>query len=145
MEEEDGNKMEEECIRMTASVQSKGEVLEVVIVVVNDKRDGMEMVVIHFLQLKFSMFQETVEVTVTSLLPCTPYNITIEPTAKGETASLYFDNFNVKVKVSGSGTICVFLSRNLVQRTNSSSTPFIYKTNPCNKPSLYETRPQLKW
>ena len=58
VEEEDGNKMEEECIRMTASVQSKGEVLEVVIVVVNDsscvhasKRDGMEMVVIHFLQL----------------------------------------------------------------------------------------------
>ena len=57
VEEEDGSKMEEECIRMTASVQSKGEVLEVVIVVVNDsscvksKRDGMEMVVIHFLQL----------------------------------------------------------------------------------------------
>ena len=45
------------------------------------------------------MFQATVEVTVTSLLPCTPYNITIEPTAKGETASLYFDNFNGKVKV----------------------------------------------
>ena len=42
VEEEDGNKMEEECIRMTASVQSKGEV--------ESKGDGMEMVVIHFLQ-----------------------------------------------------------------------------------------------
>ena len=56
-EEEDGNKMEEECIRMTASVQSKGEVVEVVMVVMDDsscvesKRNGMEMIVIHFLQL----------------------------------------------------------------------------------------------